>query len=650
MVLLLNICKRSTWNKFYKSNLDFNKEKMFLEKYDVIVVGAGHAGCEAAAAAANLGCSTLLVTMSLQNIAQMSCNPAMGGIAKGQIVREIDALGGYSGIISDKTAIQFKMLNKSKGPAMWSPRVQSDRMRFAEEWRLMLERTPNLDFYQEMVSGLIISNGKIEGIKTSLGIEIKAKTVVLTNGTFLNGLIHIGDKQFGGGRAGESAAYGITEDLIKVGFESGRMKTGTPPRVDGRSLDYSKMKEEPGDERPDKFSYSDETKPLAIQKSCHMTYTSLDVHDILREGFDRSPMFNGRIKSIGPRYCPSIEDKINRFADKERHQLFVEPEGWNTVEVYVNGFSTSLPEDIQFKALRSVEGFEKVKFFRPGYAIEYDYFPPTQLKHTLETKLVDGLYFAGQINGTTGYEEAASQGLMAGINAALKVKEEAPMILKRDEAYIGVLIDDLITKGTEEPYRMFTSRAEFRTLLRQDNADFRLTPKGFDIGLASEKRLRRMEEKFNASDKMVEFFKETSLTMAEANPVLEEKGSSPIVQSDKMFKIFTRPQLELDDFLKFEKVSNYINENNLDREIIEQAEIQVKYSGYIEKERTNAEKLTRLENFKIPLDFDYEQIKSMSIEAKQKLSKIRPVTISQASRISGVSPSDVSVLLVHLGR
>ena len=623
---------------------------MFLEKYDVIVVGAGHAGCEAAAAAANLGCSTLLVTMSLQNIAQMSCNPAMGGIAKGQIVREIDALGGYSGIISDKTAIQFKMLNKSKGPAMWSPRVQSDRMRFAEEWRLMLERTPNLDFYQEMVSGLIITNGKIEGIKTSLGIEIKAKTVVLTNGTFLNGLIHIGDKQFGGGRAGESAAYGITEDLLKVGFESGRMKTGTPPRVDGRSLDYSKMKEEPGDERPDKFSYSDETKPLAIQKSCHMTYTSLDVHDILREGFDRSPMFNGRIKSIGPRYCPSIEDKINRFADKERHQLFVEPEGWNTVEVYVNGFSTSLPEDIQFKALRSVEGFEKVKFFRPGYAIEYDYFPPTQLKHTLETKLVEGLYFAGQINGTTGYEEAASQGLMAGINAALKVKEEAPMILKRDEAYIGVLIDDLITKGTEEPYRMFTSRAEFRTLLRQDNADFRLTPKGFDIGLASEKRLRRMEEKFNASDKMVEFFKETSLTMAEANPVLEEKGSSPIVQSDKMFKIFTRPQLELDDFLKFDKVSNYIAENNLDREIIEQAEIQVKYSGYIEKERANAEKLTRLENFKIPVDFDYEQIKSMSIEAKQKLSKIRPVTISQASRISGVSPSDVSVLLVHLGR
>ena len=618
--------------------------------YDVIVVGAGHAGCEAAASAANLGSKTLLVTMSLQNIAQMSCNPAMGGIAKGQIVREIDALGGYSGIVSDKTAIQFKMLNKSKGPAMWSPRVQSDRMRFAEEWRLMLERTPNLDFYQEMVSGLIINNGKVEGIRTSLGIEIKAKSVVLTNGTFLNGLIHIGDKQFGGGRAGESAAYGITEDLVKAGFESGRMKTGTPPRVDGRSLDYSKMIEEPGDIRPDKFSYSDETKPLSHQKLCHMTYTSLHVHDILREGFDRSPMFNGRIKSLGPRYCPSIEDKINRFADKERHQLFIEPEGWDTCEVYVNGFSTSLPEDIQFKALSSVAGFEKVKFFRPGYAIEYDYFPPTQLKHTLETKLVEGLYFAGQINGTTGYEEAASQGLMAGINAHLKVHEKEPLILKRDEAYIGVLIDDLITKGTEEPYRMFTSRAEYRTLLRQDNADYRLTPKGFDIGLASEKRLRRMEEKFEASEKMVNFFKETSLTTAEANPVLEEKGSSAIVQSDKMFKIFSRPQLELDDFMKFDKVKEYAEINNLDREILEQAEIQVKYSGYIDKERNNAEKLTRLENFKIPVDFDYEQIKSMSIEAKQKLSKIRPVTISQASRISGVSPSDVSVLLIHLGR
>jgi tRNA uridine 5-carboxymethylaminomethyl modification enzyme len=623
---------------------------MFLEKYDVIVVGAGHAGCEAAASAANMGCSTLLVTMSLQNIAQMSCNPAMGGIAKGQIVREIDALGGYSGIISDKTAVQFKMLNKSKGPAMWSPRVQSDRMRFAEEWRLRLEQTPNVDFYQEMVKGLLIKNNKIEGVVTSLGIEIKAKTVVLTNGTFLNGLIHIGDKQFGGGRAGEGAAFGITDDLVKVGFEAGRMKTGTPPRVDGRSLDYSKMREEPGDEKPAKFSYSDETKPLTHQKLCHMTYTSLEVHDILREGFDRSPMFNGRIKSIGPRYCPSIEDKINRFADKERHQLFVEPEGWNTVEVYVNGFSTSLPEDIQFKALRSVAGFEKVKFFRPGYAIEYDYFPPTQLKHTLETKLVDGLYFAGQINGTTGYEEAASQGLMAGINAALKVKEQEPLILRRDEAYIGVLIDDLITKGTEEPYRMFTSRAEYRTLLRQDNADYRLTPKGYEIGLASEKQLRRMEYKFNESEKMVNFFKETSITPEEANPILVEKESSTMTQSDKMFKVFSRPQIELEDFIRFDKVKNYIHDNNLDDEIVEQAEIQVKYSGYIEKERNNAEKLIRLEEMKIPESFDYNKIKSMSIEAKQKLSKIRPVTISQASRISGVSPSDISVLLIHMGR
>ncbi len=618
--------------------------------YDVIVVGAGHAGCEAAAAAANLGSKTLLITMSLQNIAQMSCNPAMGGIAKGQIVREIDALGGYSGIVSDNTAIQFKMLNKSKGPAMWSPRVQSDRMRFSEEWRLMLENTPNLDFYQEMVKGLIINNQKIEGVVTSLGIEIKAKSVVLTNGTFLNGLIHIGEKQYGGGRAGETAAYGITEDLIKAGFESGRMKTGTPPRVDGRSLDYSKMREEPGDAHPDKFSYSNQTKPLTQQRLCHMTYTSLDVHDILREGFDRSPMFNGRIKSLGPRYCPSIEDKINRFADKERHQLFVEPEGWNTCEVYVNGFSTSLPEDIQFKALRSVAGFENVKFFRPGYAIEYDYFPPTQLKHSLETKLVNGLYFAGQINGTTGYEEAASQGLMAGINAHLKVYDKDPLILKRDEAYIGVLIDDLITKGTEEPYRMFTSRAEYRTLLRQDNADFRLTPKSFEIGLASKARMIRMEKKFSSSDAMVGFFKETSVTAAEANPILIEKGSAPMDQSDKMFKVFSRPQLDLEDFLKLEKVKAYVETHELDREILEQAEIQVKYSGYIEKERNNADKLTRLEDVKIPEDFDYNKIKSMSIEAKQKLSKIRPVTISQASRISGVSPSDISVLLIYMGR
>jgi tRNA uridine 5-carboxymethylaminomethyl modification enzyme len=623
---------------------------MFLDEYDVIVVGAGHAGCEAAAAAANLGSKTLLATMSLQNIAQMSCNPAMGGIAKGQIVREIDALGGYSGIVSDRTAIQFKMLNKSKGPAMWSPRVQSDRMRFAEEWRMMLEGTPNLDFYQEMVKGLIIENGKIKGIRTSLGVEIRSKSVVLTNGTFLNGLIHIGEKQFGGGRAGESAAYGITEDLVNAGFQAGRMKTGTPPRVDGRSLDYSKMNEEKGDVKPDKFSYSDVTSPLIRQKSCYMTYTSLNVHDILREGFDRSPMFNGRIKSLGPRYCPSIEDKINRFADKERHQLFVEPEGWNTCEVYVNGFSTSLPEDIQFKALRSVVGFEKVKFFRPGYAIEYDYFPPTQLKHTLETKLVEGLYFAGQINGTTGYEEAASQGLMAGINAHLKVHEKAPLILKRDEAYIGVLIDDLITKGTEEPYRMFTSRAEYRTLLRQDNADFRLTPMSHEIGLASEARLRRMERKLNESEKMVAFFKETSVSIAEANPILESKDTALITQGDKMFKVFSRPQIDLEDIMKFEKVAAYVAENDLDQEILEQAEIQVKYSGYIEKERNNADKLTRLEDVKIPENFDYNKIKSMSIEAKQKLSKIRPVTISQASRISGVSPSDVSVLLIYMGR
>ncbi|WP_396169283.1 tRNA uridine-5-carboxymethylaminomethyl(34) synthesis enzyme MnmG [Flavobacterium sp.] len=623
---------------------------MFLEEYDVIVVGAGHAGCEAAAAAANLGSTTLLVTMSLQNIAQMSCNPAMGGIAKGQIVREIDALGGYSAIVSDKTAIQFKMLNKSKGPAMWSPRVQSDRMRFSEEWRVMLEGTLNLDFYQEMVKGLIIESGKVRGIRTALGVEIRSKSVVLTNGTFLNGLIHIGEKQFGGGRAGESAAYGITEDLVNAGFQAGRMKTGTPPRVDGRSLDYSKMNEEKGDAHPDKFSYSDVTSPLVRQRSCHMTYTSLNVHDILREGFDRSPMFNGRIQSLGPRYCPSIEDKINRFADKERHQLFVEPEGWNTCEVYVNGFSTSLPEDIQFKALRSVVGFEKVKFFRAGYAIEYDYFPPTQLKHTLETKLVEGLYFAGQINGTTGYEEAASQGLMAGINAALKVQEKAPFVLKRDEAYIGVLIDDLITKGTEEPYRMFTSRAEFRTLLRQDNADFRLTPMSYEIGLASEKRLRRMEHKLNESEKMVAFFKETSITVAEANPILESKGTALITQGDKMFKVFSRPQIDLEDIIKFEKVANYVAENNLDQEILEQAEIQVKYSGYIEKERNNANKLTRLEDVKIPENFDYSKIKSMSIEAKQKLNKIRPVTISQASRISGVSPSDVSVLLIYMGR
>ena len=623
---------------------------LFQETYDVIVVGAGHAGSEAAAAAANTGSKTLLITMNLQNIAQMSCNPAMGGIAKGQIVREIDALGGYSGIVSDTSAIQFKMLNKSKGPAMWSPRVQSDRMRFAEDWRLMLEQTPNLDFYQEMVDGLLIENDRVVGVKTSLGVEVKGKTVVLTNGTFLNGLIHIGDKNYGGGRAGEKAATGITEQLVSIGFDSGRMKTGTPPRVDGRSLDYSKMIIQPGDENPEKFSYLDITKPLETQRACHMTYTSPMVHDLLREGFDRSPMFNGRIKSIGPRYCPSIEDKINRFADKDRHQLFVEPEGWKTVEVYVNGFSTSLPEDVQFKALRSVIGFENVKLFRPGYAIEYDYFPPTQLKHTLETKLVEGLYFAGQINGTTGYEEAASQGLMAGINASLKVKEKDPFTLQRDEAYIGVLIDDLITKGTEEPYRMFTSRAEFRTLLRQDNADSRLTPKGYKLGLASEKRLRRMEEKHNQAERFVQFFRDTSVKPEDINPILESKDSSKVNQSGKLFKIFARPNITMDDVRKISSVESFVQENDLDNEVIEQAEIQVKYSGYIAKEKLNADKLTRLEYVKIPENFDYSQIKSMSFEAREKLKNIQPISIAQASRISGVSPNDISVLLVYMGR
>ncbi|WP_026932900.1 tRNA uridine-5-carboxymethylaminomethyl(34) synthesis enzyme MnmG [Christiangramia echinicola] len=623
---------------------------MFEKQYDVIVVGAGHAGSEAAAAAANMGSKTLLITMNLQNIAQMSCNPAMGGIAKGQIVREIDAMGGYSGIVSDTSAIQFKMLNKSKGPAMWSPRVQSDRMRFAEDWRIKLEQTPNLDFYQEMVAGLIIKNDKVVGVRTSLGLEIMANSVVCTNGTFLNGLIHIGDKQFGGGRAGERAATGITKDLIEAGFEAGRMKTGTPPRVDGRSLDYSKMVEQPGDDIPGKFSYSDETKPLSKQRACHMTYTSNEVHEILKEGFDRSPMFNGRIKSIGPRYCPSIEDKINRFADKDRHQLFVEPEGWNTVEVYVNGFSTSLPEDVQFKALSSVAGFENVKFFRPGYAIEYDYFPPTQLKHTLETKLVEGLYFAGQINGTTGYEEAACQGMMAGINAALKVQEKDEFILKRNEAYIGVLIDDLITKGTEEPYRMFTSRAEYRTLLRQDNADFRLTEKSYNIGLASEDRMRKMEDKKEKSFKFVQFLKDLSVVPEEANPVLEKRKSSPMKQSDKVFKVFSRPQITMEDVKNFSGVEEFISENDLDEEMIEQTEIQVKYSGYIEKEKNNADKLNRLENIRIPNNFDYSKIKSMSYEAREKLKKVQPATISQASRISGVSPNDISVLLVYMGR
>ena len=623
---------------------------MFEKEYDVIVVGGGHAGSEAAAAAANLGSKTLLITMNLQNIGQMSCNPAMGGIAKGQIIREIDALGGYSGIVSDNTAIQFKMLNKSKGPAMWSPRVQSDRMRFAEAWRLMLEGTKNLDFYQEMVSGILVEGEKIVGVKTSLGIEVRGKTVVLTNGTFLNGLIHIGEKQFGGGRAGERAAHGITKELVDLGFETGRMKTGTPPRVDGRSLDFSKMIVQPGDVSPEKFSYLKSTKPLTHQRDCHMSHTSLEVHDLLREGFDRSPMFNGAINSIGPRYCPSIEDKINRFADKDSHQLFVEPEGWDTVEYYVNGFSTSLPEDVQFKALRSVKGFENVKFFRPGYAIEYDFFPPTQLRHTLETKNIKGLYFAGQINGTTGYEEAASQGLMAGINAHLKVKEQQPLIIKRNEAYIGVLIDDLITKGTEEPYRMFTSRAEYRTLLRQDNADFRLTPMSHKIGLASDERLRLMEEKKQKSEAFIDFFKESSITPEVINPILEVKDSAIVKQSDKLFKPLSRPNITMQDMQKIDFVTSYINQHDLDHEVLQQTEIQIKYAGYIAKEKNNADKLNRLEGIKIPEGFDYSKLKSLSYEAKEKLSAIKPVTVSQASRISGVSPNDISVMLVYMGR
>ena len=623
---------------------------MFEKEYDVIVVGGGHAGSEAAAAAANLGSKTLLITMNLQNIGQMSCNPAMGGIAKGQIVREIDALGGYSGIVSDNTAIQFKMLNKSKGPAMWSPRVQSDRMRFAEAWRLMLEGTKNLDFYQEMVSGILVEGEKIVGVKTSLGIEVRAKTVVLTNGTFLNGLIHIGEKQFGGGRAGERAAHGITKELVDLGFESGRMKTGTPPRVDGRSLDFSKMIVQPGDVSPEKFSYLKSTKPLTHQRDCHMSHTSLEVHDLLREGFDRSPMFNGAINSVGPRYCPSIEDKINRFADKDSHQLFVEPEGWDTVEYYVNGFSTSLPEDVQFKALRGVKGFENVKFFRPGYAIEYDFFPPTQLRHTLETKNIKGLFFAGQINGTTGYEEAASQGLMAGINAHLQVREQEPLIIKRNEAYIGVLIDDLITKGTEEPYRMFTSRAEYRTLLRQDNADFRLTPMSHNIGLASDERFRLMEEKKQKSEAFVDFFKQSSVTPELINPILQAKDSATVKQSDKLFKPLSRPNITMQDMQKIDFVSSYISQHDLDHEVLQQTEIQIKYAGYIAKEKNNADKLNRLEGIKIPEGFDYSKLKSLSYEAKEKLSAIKPVTVSQASRISGVSPNDISVMLVYMGR
>ena len=623
---------------------------MFNQEYDVIVVGGGHAGSEAAAAAANLGAKTLLVTMNLQTIGQMSCNPAMGGIAKGQIVREIDAIGGYSGIVTDKSSIQFKMLNLSKGPAMWSPRAQNDRALFAQYWREMLEATPNLDFYQEMVKNIWVEKDKLCGVITGLGQKIKSKSVVLTNGTFLNGLIHVGDKNFGGGRAGEKPATGITEQLVSFGFESGRMKTGTPPRVDGRSLDYSKMIEQPGDSNPQKFSYLNKTKTLTNQLSCHMTYTSPEVHDLLRQGFDRSPMFNGRIKSVGPRYCPSIEDKIHRFAERERHQLFVEPEGWSTVEVYVNGFSTSLPEEVQFAALKAVPGFENVKFFRPGYAIEYDYFHPTQLKYSLETKLIENLFFAGQINGTTGYEEAGSQGLMAGINAVLKINEKDPFVLKRDEAYIGVLIDDLITKGTDEPYRMFTSRAEYRMLLRQDNADQRLTAVSHSLGLASNERLAACDLKYKQSQNLITFLKTQSILPSEINPVLTTKESALIKQSGKADKILSRPNINLEDLKNCGSVESYISTNNLSKEVQDQAEIQIKYSGYIQKEKNNADKLNRLESVKIPKDFDYKKLKSISAEALEKLNKIKPETISQASRISGVSPNDISVLLVYMGR
>ncbi|MDG1941823.1 MAG: tRNA uridine-5-carboxymethylaminomethyl(34) synthesis enzyme MnmG [Flavobacteriaceae bacterium] len=622
---------------------------MFEGVYDVVVVGGGHAGAEAAASAANMGSRTLLVTMNLQTIGQMSCNPAMGGIAKGQIVREIDALGGYSGIVSDESAIQFKMLNQSKGPAMWSPRVQSDRMLFAKKWRDLLEQTHNLDFYQDMIKDIVVNEGRIEGVVTSLGIPIHAKSVVLTNGTFLNGLIHIGEKNYGGGRAGEKASTGLTHSLEKLGFESGRMKTGTPPRVDGRSLNYDVMEEQAGDQNPAKFSYSS-TTPLKQQRSCHITHTSPEVHELLRSGFDRSPMFNGNIQSSGPRYCPSIEDKINRFADKSRHQIFVEPEGWDTVEVYVNGFSTSLPEDIQYQALRSVSGFENVKFFRPGYAIEYDYFPPTQLKNSLETKLVSGLFFAGQINGTTGYEEAASQGLMAGINAHLKVHQQDPFVLKRNQAYIGVLIDDLITKGTEEPYRMFTSRAEYRTLLRQDNADLRLTPLSYDLGLAKKERMVAVEEKASKTQDLVNFFKKQSYVPDEVNPILKQKDSALVKQSDKLTKILSRPRLSRKDLENIPAVKTFIKDHAITDEVYEQAEIQIKYSGYIEKEMANAEKLNRLDHIKIPDDFDYDILASLSHEAKEKLNYIKPTNLSQASRISGINPSDISVLLVKLGR
>jgi tRNA uridine 5-carboxymethylaminomethyl modification enzyme len=619
-----------------------------LGQYDIIVVGAGHAGCEAAAAAANMGSKVLLITMDMNKIAQMSCNPAMGGVAKGQIVREIDALGGYSGIVTDNSAIQFRLLNRSKGPAMYSPRAQSDRMLFSQYWREHLEQIPNVDFWQDMVSGLLIENGKLVGVKTGMGMNIYSKAVVLTNGTFLNGIIHIGQKQFGGGRIGEKSASGITEQLISIGFESGRMKTGTPPRVDGRTLNYEAMEIQEGDENPGKFSYTN-TKTLTNQRPCWITYTNEKVHEILRTGFDDSPMYAGRIKGLGPRYCPSIEDKINRFAERDRHQIFVEPEGWNTVEIYVNGFSTSLPDEIQLKAMRLIPGFENAKMFRPGYAIEYDYFPPTQLKLTLETHLIENLYFAGQINGTTGYEEAACQGLMAGINAHLKIKEKEEFILKRSEAYIGVLIDDLVNKGTDEPYRMFTSRAEYRILLRQDNADIRLTEIGNRIGLASNERLENVKLKIEHTNEIVKHFKKTSVTPGEINPLLEEYYTTPIPQNYKLMQIVTRPQLDIHILKdKVESIGNFLNKYNEDE--ILQAEILMKYEGYLEKEQLMVEKMNRLENININEDFDFTSIHNLSSEARQKLNKQKPRTLGQAARISGISPSDISVLMIHLGR
>lgn len=618
-------------------------------QYDIIVVGAGHAGCEAAYAAARMGSKVMLITMNMNTIAQMSCNPAMGGVAKGQIVREIDALGGMSGIISDKSMIQFRMLNKSKGPAMWSPRTQNDRMRFAEEWRLALEANPNVDFWQEMVTGIIVENHRVVGVTTGMGIEFRAKAVVLTNGTFLNGIIHIGEKQFGGGRTGERAAKGITEQLVQLGFEAGRMKTGTPPRVDGRSLDFSKMEEQAGDENPGKFSYSADTRPLSKQRSCFITYTNPDVHSILETGFDRSPMFNGRIQGLGPRYCPSIEDKINRFAERTRHQIFVEPEGWNTVEIYVNGFSTSLPEDVQHKAMRQIAGFENAKMFRPGYAIEYDYFPPTQLSSTLETHQVENLYFAGQINGTTGYEEAACQGLMAGINAHHKINEKEEFTLSRSEAYIGVLIDDLINKGTDEPYRMFTSRAEYRILLRQDNADIRLTEKGHQIGLADDSRLKDVELKNTETAKLINDLKQKKIAPVDANPALKNLGTSELQHRTTYSKLVKRPQVSVMDLPSFQpEMADYLSK--YEPEILEQAEIILKYEDYIDKEHKMAEKISSLESVKISNDFDFDAIKALSSEAREKFKKIKPKTIGQASRISGVSPADISVLMVFMGR